>query len=241
MKNADNLILSRIREKAVFLGVEKLSEKELLSLLIKSGDDLKDVNTLSENLLRRYGSLKDMANISCEQLYDENRGMTQLKALTLKAAFELGKRCCTPTRTTEPINNSFDIAMIAMPLLMSKDNENFMVAILNTKHKLIGIETVSVGILNSSLVHARELFRLAISKNAYGVILIHNHPSGDPTPSNEDVSLTKNMYEAGRILGIEVLDHVVIGAADYFSFADNGLDPFAPQRSLAFVKNNKLA
>ena len=143
MKNADSLILNRIREKALFLGLEKLSEKELLSLVIKTGDELKDVNTLSENLLRRYGSLRDMSSISCEQLSEENRGITPLKAMTLKAAFELGKRSCAPAKTTEPINNSFDIAMIAMPLLMSKDKENFMVAILNTKHRLIGLETRS--------------------------------------------------------------------------------------------------
>ncbi len=241
MGSADTIIVNKIKEKAALLGVENLSDKELVALLIKTGDEIKQVDTLSENLLRRYGSLREISRLAPEEIKNENKGMSLNKAITLKAALEAGKRAQSVRAKGEMVKTSYDIAKVVMPLFFFFLKENFMVAVLNTKNCIIGLETVSVGTLNSSLAHPREVFRIAISKCANAIILVHNHPSGDPLPSNEDKRVTRQMWDAGKILNIGVLDHIIVGGENYFSFADAGIMPDEKKTSASFLKNKKLA
>lgn len=240
MKNADGIIVNSFKEKMLLMGVENLSETELLSLILKTGDELKDVKTLSEHLIRRYGNLDTIASLSVEQLTDQNKGLTQSKAISLKCALEIGRRSLNAIPKQTVIHSSEDIAKIVSPMLKSKNKEHFMVALLNTKHMLLSLETISIGTLNQSTAHAREIFKTAISKSAYGIILIHNHPSTDTTPSEADYNVTEKLFEAGKIIGIKVLDHIIIGGDDYYSFADEDMMPEL-NRNLFMLEYDKLA
>lgn len=240
MRNTDGIIVNSVKEKMAHIGAENLSEQELLILILKTGDEIKDVRTLADHLMRRYSSLNTIALTPTEKLVDENKGLTYTKATDLKCALEIGRRslCTVPKQAI--IHSSEDIAKIASPILKNKDKEYFMVALLNTKNMLLSLETISIGTLNQSTVHAREIFKSAITKSAYSIILIHNHPSTDTTPSNADFDTTEKICDAGDIIGIKVMDHIIIGGDDYFSFADEGVLPNLTISPFTF-KNNKLA
>lgn len=240
MKNADGIIVNAAKEKMTLMGVESLSDIELLILILKTGDELKDVRTLSEQLIRRYTNLDNISSLSVEKLTRENKGLSQSKAIELKCALELGRRSLCAKAKQSVIHSSSDIAKIVSPLLKNKDKEHFMVAHLNTKSMLLSLETVSVGTLNQSTAHAREIFKSAITNSAYGIILIHNHPSTDTEPSEADLETTQKICAAGRIIGIKVLDHIIIGGDDYFSFADEGIMPDINE-SLFMLEYDKLA
>lgn len=199
-----------------------MADKELLSLIIRSGDEIKDVLTLSEQLLKRYGSLNGILNCPAEQLAEENKGMTPAKAAVLKAALEAGKRATTPRISSVTVRGSADMARLIGPRMRILDREHFAAVLLNTKNKIISIDTISIGTLNSSLVHPREVFKNAIKKNAFGIILIHNHPSCDPAPSESDLKVTEEIVNVGGMLGIRVIDHIIIGGEEYYSFKEMG-------------------
>lgn len=212
----------RPREKLLEKGAQALSNAELLAILLRTGTKNIPVNRLAEQLLAKY-ELAGLASISPPEL-SKTTGIGLVKAVTLVAGIELGRRLSQREPGQRPIIRSpQDAADLVMSELRYQTKEHFMALLLSTKNHVIARAIISVGSLNASIVHPRELFREAISYSAAAVILVHNHPSGDPTPSQEDISLTKQLVEAGNLLTISVLDHVIIGDGKYVSFKEKGI------------------
>jgi len=162
--------------------------------------------------------------MNCQEKLTKNSGLGLAKAATVLSAMELARRVSTRLRADLPaVTSPADAATLVMEDLRHKMREHFQILLLDTKHKVVGIEEISVGSLNASLIHPREVFRPAIRKACACLILVHNHPSGDPTPSREDLEVTRRLCDAGRLVGIEVLDHVVIGDGCYISLKDKGM------------------
>lgn len=213
----------RPRERLKQFGPEALSAQELLALIIGRGVSKKSVMTIAQELLIKFGNVKAISEATLEEL-SQIKGIGFAKAAQIKACFELGKR-----QDLEPEQKDFDIkdpqsvVKAIRASIKDKAKEHFKLILLNTRNKILGISTISIGSLNASIVHPREVFKDAIMHNAYSVVLAHNHPSGDPEPSEDDLTMTKRLIEAGKILGIEVLDHIIITKNGYFSFKDRGL------------------
>lgn len=213
----------RPRERLQRFGPEALSAQELLALIIGRGVSKRSVMTIAQELLVKFGNIRAISEATLEEL-SQIKGIGLAKAAQIKACFELGKR-----QDLEPELKDFDIKdpqSIVKAIragIKDKAKEHFKLILLNTRNKIIGISTVSVGSLNASIVHPREVFKDAIIHNAYSVILVHNHPSGDPEPSEDDLTITKRLTEAGKILGIEVIDHIIIAKNGFFSFKEKGL------------------
>ena len=213
----------RPRERLAKRGASSLKTSELLAILFRTGT--RDLNAveLAENMLTTFGSLTAMARASAEEL-QAFEGVGFAKAVEILAAFELGQRLATEDTLRRPvIKSAKDVARLMMPEMQSLDREHFKVLLLNTKHSVLQVHPVSVGSLNASVVHPRECFRPAIAAQAAAIILVHNHPSGDVDPSEEDISLTRRLMSAGDLIGIKVLDHVIIGGNKYVSLADRGV------------------
>ena len=208
----------RPRERLLKLGSEALSAQELLALILGRGVKGESVMVTSQRLLSRFANLSGIANASVEELTQIN-GIGPAKAAQLKAAAELGKRLeILPDEKQRPmVKSPEDVAAVVRSQLKGKKKEHFLVLCLDTRNRLINCRPISIGSLNTSIVHPREAFKEAISSSAASVILVHNHPSGDTEPSKEDIELTKRMVEAGEIMGIEVLDHIIICDRDYLS------------------------
>ncbi|MFZ5645967.1 MAG: RadC family protein [Bacillota bacterium] len=198
--------------------VAALSNKELFSLFLRESLD----SPVVEELSSRYSDLRIMARATGEEL-KLIKGIGPGKAKVLMVFVELAKRLNSPP-PGEPkkIKSPQDVSDLVMGEMRLLDREHFRALLLNTKHHVLRMETVSIGSLSSSLVHPRELFKSAIKFSAAAVILIHNHPSGDPAPSREDIDITKRLVEAGKLLGIEVLDHVIVGHS-FVSMKEKGL------------------
>ena len=213
----------RPRERLKQFGPEALSAQELLALIIGRGVSKKSVMTIAQELLIKFGNVKAISEATLEEL-SQIKGIGFAKAAQLKACFELGKR-----QNLEPELKDFNIkdpegiVKAIRASIKDKVKEHFKLILLNPRNKIIGISTISIGTLNASLVHPREVFKDAIVHNTYSVVLAHNHPSGDSEPSEDDLTMTKRLIEAGKILGIEVLDHIIITKNGYFSFKDRGL------------------
>ena len=222
MDKIDTKIITAFRDKCKLCGARALLDEEIIALIIKTGDNVKDVLTLSKNLLRRYGSIRGICDCPLSQLVRENVGITEKKAMDIKIAFEFGYRSNKKMVFGEHIEDAFDVAEILRLDMKNRKQECFKAILLNTKNNIISIENISVGTINASLVHCREVFRTAISKNAQSIIVAHNHPSTDPTPSFEDIKITHRLVRAGDLIGIRILDHVIIGGDDYYSFIENG-------------------
>lgn len=218
MDNLDHAIVTSIRDKLVRDGIQTLYDEELISLIIKQGDDTKDVLTLSKNLLKRYHSLQELTKAPIMQLTRENRGLNELKAASLKASIELGKRAYKKSSAFIIISEPEDIVDLLKNDMKFLNQECFKAVLLNTKNMVISIEDISIGIINASLVHAREVFRAAITQNAFSIILVHNHPSGNPMPSQNDKQVTDSLKKAGEIVGIKIIDHIIIGSDSHYSF-----------------------
>jgi len=203
-------------------GPDALSDAQLLAILLRTGRrDFSAVQVAIE-LLGRVGSVGGLAMCGIEELC-AIQGIGPAKAAQLKAAVELGRRSlATPLSTGTRISSSVDLFKHFHPILRDRKQELFKVVLLDAKNTVIKESTVSEGTLTLSLVHPREVFASAVRESAAAVIFLHNHPSGDPTPSLEDRHLTERLGEAGRLLGIPVLDHVIIGDGRYVSFADQG-------------------
>jgi DNA repair protein RadC len=221
------------REKYDRLGPENLSESDLLALLLRTGTTGLNVVELAESLLLQYGSLSALARASAAEL-QEIRGIGKEKAKILKAALEIGRRLVQENVGERPrIASPEEAAAVLRERARSLDREVFWVLLLDIKNRLIAPPAeVSKGTLNSSLIHPREIFKPAIQYSAAAVILAHNHPSGDPSPSAQDVRITKKLMEAGRTMEINVLDHIIIGrktregADDFLSLRESGLTVF---------------
>lgn len=211
------------RERMYQYGPEVLSNREILAIILRTGQKGENVLAFAERLLADAGGLAGLSKLTVHELA-QIHGLGKAKSAELKAALELGRRSVSTNPLTRPVVNSpQDVANLVMEEMRNLDREHFRVVTLTTKNHVLGISPVSIGSLNSSLVHPRECFKEAIRRNSNAIILLHNHPSGDPTPSREDIEVTKRLAEGGEILGIEVLDHVIIGENRYISLKERGI------------------
>lgn len=213
----------RPREKLQTLGPASLSNSELLAVILRTGNSRESAVHLAERIISGSGGMRFLPDSSLEEL-QEFHGIGLAKAVQIKAALELGKRIATSISENETtVTSPRHVAEIFMEELRYKKKEYFKLVLLNTKNRVLSKEEISVGSLNASIVHPREIFSIPIKKSAASVILIHNHPSGDPTPSQEDLAVTRRLVDGGNILGIEVKDHIIIGDGCYLSFKEKGL------------------
>jgi DNA repair protein RadC len=216
----------RPRERLLQFGEGSLSDAQLLAIVLRTGDRGSGATAvdLARRLLATFdNSLEAMSAATVAELC-RAPGIGPAKACEIKAAFEIGRRLLA--RQGGPLvqfRSSKDVACYYMPLLMGKKREQFQVVLLDRKNRVLRDIMVSQGSLTASVVHPREVFNPAIRDSAAAVIFVHNHPSGDPQPSQEDRVLTARLVEAGRLLGIQVLDHIIVGRDTYMSFADEGL------------------
>jgi len=213
----------RPRERLQKFGPEALSAQELLALVIGRGIPKKSVMSIAQELLVRFGNVRAISHATIEEL-SQIKGIGFAKAAQLKACFELGKREeLEPELKNFNIKDPESVVKAIWASIKDKAKEHFKLILLNPRNKIIGISTISIGTLNASLVHPREVFKDAIMHSAASVVLAHNHPSGDPEPSEDDLTITKRLIEAGKILGIEVIDHIIIGKNNFCSFKERGL------------------
>ncbi|ERL03340.1 RadC family protein [Mitsuokella sp. oral taxon 131] len=212
------------REKLIEHGAAALSNAELLAVLLRTGTQSCSVLTLSQEVLARLHEqgIAALSSMAPGELTDI-KGLGAAKAATVLAAVELGKRlsACAAVRVT--VRAPEDAAHYAMPRLFGEQREHFAVLLLDAKHRILGMRNISIGSLTASVVHPREVFQAALRGSAAALILVHNHPSGDPTPSHEDAATTERLVKAGKVMGIPVLDHIVLGRQDFFSMKEHGM------------------
>jgi len=212
----------RPRERLLAQGSQTLTDAQLLAILLRVGRHGSSAVQVGIDILDRLGGLDGLAQCGIEELC-AIPGVGEAKAAQLKAALELGKRALAgPLTKGTKITSSRDLFTHYHPTLRDLRHEVFKVVLLDAKHAIMRDVTVSEGSLTLSIVHPREVFTLAVRESAAAVIFLHNHPSGDPTPSQEDRILTARLVSAGEVLGIRVLDHLVVGDGRYVSFADKG-------------------
>lgn len=212
----------RPRERLLTRGATALTDAQLLAILLRVGRRRSSAVDVGMDILRRLGGIGGLAQCGLEELCAVP-GVGEAKAAQLKAALELGKRAlASPLSKGTRILSSRDLFEHFHSTLRDLRHEIFKVVLLDAKHAIVRETTVSEGSLTLSIVHPREVFSLAVKESAAAVIFLHNHPSGDPTPSPEDRILTARLVSAGEVLGIRVLDHLVIGDGQYVSFADQG-------------------
>ncbi len=211
----------RPREKLMMRGAHNLTDTELIAILLRTGTKGKSVIDLAQELLTLQGNLAVLASKSMSVL-TKSSGIGKDKAATLLAAFEISRRILSQSKwfSEKNITSPKDIAEIFIPLLKDELKEKFIVVCLNTANKIIKMETISIGSLNSSVVHPREIFKAAIENSSASIILIHNHPSGNQEPSSEDITITKKIVESGKILDIPVFDHLIIAGNNFTSFVE---------------------
>ena len=213
------------RERLLKYGVENLSNEELLAIILKTGTRKYNVKELANNILCSFNEIKNLKNIRINNLINIE-GVGKIKAIELIAAIELGKRVYEEDNYNELIalTNPKSIIKYFNNLFRNKKQEYFYVIYLDSKGKYIDKKLLYKGILNKSLVHPRDIFKEAYLLSACSFICIHNHPSGDATPSSEDINITKNLKQIGLLHGINLVDHIVIGKNNYYSFyEDNNL------------------
>jgi len=213
----------RPREKMLLQGARALSDTELVAILLRSGRTGVTAVDLARRLLTAGGSLRELAAMTPDAL--QQLGIGRSHAAVLAASFELARRIESAGEEQPLVRGPEDVVRVFGPMLRDRPQEEFWVLPLSSSNRLQRPAQVTVGTLNASLVHPRECFRPAIERSAASVIFVHNHPSGNPEPSDEDVAVTRQLAEAGRLLGIPVHDHVVIAGTTYTSLAERGLVP----------------
>ena len=221
MKIKDLPKVERPREKLVAKGAENLKDSELLAILLRTGKTGKNVIEIASQILTKH-SKKRLLQMTYQDLIKIG-GIDSAKAATLLAAFELSKRALEVNDTNLPTINDSKDAVAQLTDLRDLKKEHFVALYINARNKLIHRDLVSVGTLNANLVHPREVFEPAIARSSVQVIVAHNHPSGDPEPSEDDLAITRKLVEGGKLLGIELIDHIIITKTGYLSFKDKKL------------------
>lgn len=223
MKVKDLPLSERPRERLQQVGAENLSNEELLSIILKNGTRKKSVKELSVDILREVGEIKNLKNITKENL-QKIEGIGVVQALTILSVMELGKRIYLDSSydTKVILNSSTSIFQYMKYQLWDKKQEYFYCLYVNQRKELIERKLLFMGTVNRSIVHPREVFKHAYLCSASGIICIHNHPSGDVYPSKEDIRLTNSLVEIGTLNGIPIIDHIIIGDDKYYSFYEEG-------------------
>ncbi len=213
----------RPRERLVQVGPTAVSTAELLAILLRTGVPGENVVRLAERLLIQFKDLAGLARASIPELMTVH-GIGEAKAVEIKAALEIGRRLLATAPQEKPrVSSPADAANLLMSEMMFLEKEHLKLVLLDTRNNVLGTPTIYVGSLNTSVIRVAELFRAAIRENAAAFIVAHNHPSGDPSPSPEDIRVTRQLAQAGKLLDIEVLDHVIIGHQRYVSLKERGL------------------
>ena len=216
----------RPRERLIREGADRLSPAQLLAIVLRTGSEGKSALELAMEIIRHYGDLKALSGATVHELC-AIKGVGLAKAAEIKAALEIGKRAVTQPwgkrRRVLSSKDVYDVSRHYIQYFHGLKKEVFRLLMLDGKNRIFADYTVSEGCLTSSIVHPREVYIQAIRNSAASVIFLHNHPSGDPSPSPEDIEITKRLVAAGELLGIKVLDHVIMGDGGYLSFADKGL------------------
>mgnify|MGYP003438222869 FL=1 len=215
-------IADRPRERLIRRGASSVSNQELLAILLRTGTKQESVLHLANRVLGFFEQIQELKNATLEEMMTV-KGIGQAKAVQLLAAVELGKRL-SQQKTNEKftIRSPNDAATYLMPDMTSLTQEHFVTLFLNVKNQILHKQTIFIGSLNASIVHPREIFREAVKRSAASIICAHNHPSGNPSPSTEDIDVTKRLMEAGKLMGIELLDHVIIGDHQFISLKEKG-------------------
>jgi DNA repair protein RadC len=214
----------RPREKLVHAGEHSLSDAELIAIILGSGTKRETALQMAQRILKEAGSLKMLGSMSVSELMTRFHGVGPARATQLKAALELSRRYSRELGELKPrFANSRMVYLHFHEWFLGKQQEELWVAVLDMKNQMVLKQEISRGTLNGSPIHPREVFGIAIRNAGAGIILLHNHPSGDPAPSPEDRKVTLQMSEAGKLLGIPLLDHIIIGNGSYFSFKDQSL------------------
>ncbi|MFC7684530.1 DNA repair protein RadC [Ureibacillus sp. GCM10028918] len=222
LKIRDVHVDDRPRERLIRQGAQSLSNQELIAILLRTGTKQESVLTLANRVLNNFEKLHELKHATIEEIISI-KGIGEAKAVQLLAAIELGRRLSqkqVDERFT--IRSPQDAATFLMPEMSSLQQEHFVVLFLNVKNQVLHKQTIFIGSLNSSIVHPREIFREAVKRSAASIICSHNHPSGNATPSPEDIEVTKRLQEAGYIIGIELIDHVIIGDHQFISLKEKG-------------------
>lgn len=215
-------IADRPRERLIRQGADSLSNQELVAILLGTGTREESVLVLANRVLSSFDKIQDLKYATIEE-YMKVKGIGKAKAVKLLAAAEIGKRMYRKhSEGRYTIRSPEDAAAYLMTDMSSLTQEHFVVLFLNVKNEVIHKETIFIGSLNSSIVHPREIFREAVKRSAASIICAHNHPSGNPAPSPEDIDVTKRLLEAGSLMGIELLDHVIIGDHQFISLKEKG-------------------
>lgn len=212
----------RPRERLLAHGATALSNTELLAILLRTGTPQENVLRLAERILAHYGGLHGLAQTTAAELLSIH-GLGDAKIAQIMAALEIGKRLATSQPNERPLVNKAEDAARLVLDMAHLQQEHVRVILLDTARRVIAIPTVYIGTLNASVLRVSEIYREAITRNSPAIILAHNHPSGDPTPSPEDVELTRSLIAAGKLLDITLLDHIIIGQRGWTSFKESGL------------------
>lgn len=209
----------RPREKLYKNGAEALSNEELLAIIIRTGSRKESALELSKRVISKDNrGLVYLMDTTMQELMEIN-GIGECKASQILAAIEIGKRINHQAALERfKVNNPASVADVFMDDMRYLQREHFRIVLLDTKNQIIALEEISIGTLNASIVHPRDVFKVAIKRNSNSIILIHNHPSGDPTPSKEDINITNRLIDVGELVGIRVLDHIIIGDKRHISF-----------------------
>jgi DNA repair protein RadC len=212
----------RPRERLIQSGAASLSNQELLAILLRTGTKSESVLQLSNRLLTSFDGLNLLKDASLEEI-TKTKGIGLAKAVQIMAAVELGRRIGNLAFDDRySIRSPEDGANYVMNDMRFLAQEHFVCLYLNTKNQVLHKQTIFIGSLNASIVHPREVFKEAFRRSAASIICVHNHPSGDPTPSREDIDVTKRLVECGRIIGIDILDHLIIGEKKFISLKEKG-------------------
>lgn len=215
-------VSDRPRERLILQGAESLSNQELIAILLRTGTKNESVLMLANRVIKSFDKIQDLKDATVEEITSV-KGIGRAKAVQILAAAELGKRVYRKhSEGKYVIRSPEDAAAYLMTDMTSLLQEHFVVMFLNVKNEVLHKHTVFIGSLNSSIVHPREIYREAVKRSAASIIVAHNHPSGNPAPSPEDIEVTKRLVEAGSIIGIDLLDHIIIGDHKFISLKEKG-------------------